>query len=458
MTATDTIARFLASVAETAPAEARHSAKRVLLNGLRAALAASGEDLPRRLIDAERARIGTGGGTGGVLFSETRLPVEEAVASNTLLWTLLLIDDLDLPSGIHPGGPATCTALPIAAAARAHGSQLLAAVVAGMEVQMAAARAASPEMLQQRGFAPLAVIAPLGSVAAAVTLAQPGEVVSRAAVGIASMAGCGVWEMGGTASSLFLAGHTTRMGVAALRAATLGVDAPDGAYDGEFGAFRAYSGKPVEVLHEHLAGLGRDWLSPTVTLQPYSGDTYSQAPLECIRALRKRVFDAPLAALESIEVDVSARVALGVERKHRRHSTIESPLLLNSDPMSRLAAAWLRGEYSYSTAFATLIADREVAELRERVRFRADLSLADMGSAAVTLRFADGHIERAAVDAFPGSTRCPISDDGLSSWFRAVAAPLLPEPRIGRILDSVWHLEDDGAVAVLADAVFAGLG
>lgn len=456
-TAAASIASFLAAVAarpDRLPPDVVHAAKRILLNGLRASLAGQAEPLPARLIASEQRRLGWDG-PGRVLFSDARLPVEEAVAVNIVQWTLVLIDDLDLPSGIHPGAPAACAALGSALDCGASGTQVLAAIIAGIEVQIAAARAASPEMLQERGFAPLAVIAPLGSVSATAVLARPSPEVTRSAIGIAAMSGCGVWEMGGTASSMFLSGHTTRMGVAAVRAAALGVDAPPQAFDGEFGAFRAYSGKAAAVLHEHLAGLGRTWLTPRVTLQPYSGDTYTQAPLECIRMIRGQAPESRhRGAVREIVVDVHERVALGVERKHRRHRHIDSPLLLNSDPQSRIASAWLRGRYSYSPAFAELVSDVEVAALRERVTFRVDETVPDMASASLTVVFADGTNERAAVDGFPGSARGELSDDTVSQWFRSAAEPVLGRPRTDRIIDTVWHLEDDGAIDVLASDVF----
>ncbi len=454
--AADVVAAFLGTVSERAPEDSLHTAKRILLNGLRASLSASGEALPGLVAGSELARVGVGPGRSGLLWSDTRLPLEESVAVNVLSWTLLLLDDLDVVSGIHPGAPAACAALPLAVASGASGRDLLAAIVAGIEVQIALARASAPEMLQERGFAPLSVIAPLGAVSAAVVLGRPRPAVARDAVGIASMSGFGVWEMGGTASSLFLSGNATRLGVAALRAAALGVDAPPRALDGDFGAFRAYSGKPTDVLHEHLARLGADWTTTSVALQPFSGDTYSQAPLEAVRALKRRLgtrrCDDPV---DAIIVTVQDRVALGVERKLARHPRVETALGLNSDPQSRVAAAWLHDVYTYSPAFADLVDDTRVAQLRYQVRFRADDAVPDMTAARVDVHFCDGEHESAHVDGFQGSARCELPDDDLSQWFAAAAEPLLGAERVDAILDQVWHLERAGTLTRLADAVFA---
>ena len=261
--------------------------------------------------------------------------MEEAARCNALLWTLLLLDDMDLESGIHPGAPAASAALAVAEEHSATGRDVLVAIVAGVELEAAVARAAAPEMLNEHGFAPLTVVAPLGAVASALVLQRADIGVSQNAVGIAGMSGIGMWEMGGTASSLYIAGTATAMGVAAVRAARAGFDAPPRAIDGDFGAFRAYCGKDVAVLHEHLDGLGHEWVTESVIFQPFSGDTYSQAPLEALRLLRSRLPGrTDPAQIESIRVGVDARTAVGIARKHSRYPTVGTPLQLNSDPQS----------------------------------------------------------------------------------------------------------------------------
>ena len=167
------------------------------------------------------------------------------------------------------------------------------------------------------------------------------------------MSGIGVWEQGGTASSLWLSGSATRSGLLALAGAQAGVDAPPHALDGDFGAFHAYSGKDRGVLEDHLVRLGEEWATPSVMLQPFSGDTYSQAPLECVRELRQRfgldragesagsraaaLESLPSAELDHIVVRCDGRTALGVERKHTRYPG--SPRRCSSIPTRSLG--WL---------------------------------------------------------------------------------------------------------------------
>jgi 2-methylcitrate dehydratase PrpD len=460
--AAETIADFVETAREDTPAPIRHAAARILLNGLRATLAASGERLTQDLVAGELARVPSVGdhpGGSGVWWTGHRLPNEEAAACNQLMWTMLLLDDMELTSGMHPGGPAATSALASASAFGASGRDVLSAIAAGIEVQVAVALAGSPEMLQVHGFAPLSVLAPLGSVVAACVLARPDRQVVRDAVGIAAMSGIGMWEMGGTPAAGYITASATRAGIAALRAARAGFVAPERALDGNFGAFHAFTGKSAETLHEALAPLGTEWRTGDILFQPYSGDTYSQAPLAALAEVRTKItgsVDGPQThEVTEIVVRVDQRTATGVRRKYDRHPVIHEPLVFNSDPQSRVAAAWLYGGYSFDDRFAEFVTDPAVRDLRDRVRFVHDESIPDMSGASVEVVLADGRREQTTVTGFVGSPVNKQSDAGLADWFRDVATDRLDSDRTERIVDQVWALDSGASVHELL-ALLAG--
>lgn len=457
--AADMIADFVEQAGSNTPDTVRHAAARVLLNGLRASLAASGERLTTNLIATERGRLPAlqENDLGApVLWSGLRLPAEEAAVCNQLMWTMLLLDDMELTSGMHPGGPAATAALSVAATTQASGTELLNAIAAGIEAQVAVALAASPEMLQVHGFAPLSVLAPLGAAVASCALLRPNRAALRSGVGIAGMSGVGMWEMGGTPSAGYITASATRAGIAAVRAAQSGFDAPERAWDGAYGAFHAFTGKDSGMLHDALAELGTIWRTEEILFQPYSGDTYSQAPLAAMAEVRVRVGSGPhteAGGVEEIVVLVDERTAVGVQRKHTRHPVIHDRLVFNSDPQSRVAAAWLRDCFSYDHRFPELVLDAEVAALRERVRFVHDTSVPDMGTAGVEVHLRGGRIEVARIDGFTGSPTNPQTDEGLSGWFEDVATPRIGAERAAHILDQLWGLETGGEVSALLDAI-----
>jgi 2-methylcitrate dehydratase PrpD len=441
------IAAFLARPSEEIPGDAIAAAKVILLNGLRAALAARDEPVARRLIASQPAAPGRGEG-GAVFWSDVRTHGDHAAVCNQFLWTMLMLDDVELTTGMHPGGPAAIAALARAEGRPVSGLKLLAAIVAGIEVQIAVAQAGAPQMLQDRGFAPMSVFAPLGAAAAGAVIDGPPAHQLANAIGIAAMSGGGMWEMGGTSSAMFLTAQGTGCGLAALRAANCGIEAPERALDGPFGAYRAYTGKAIETLYDSLDTLGDVWRTPTVLVQPYSGDTYSQAPLEAVARI---LAEGPIAldAIRSVTVLTDERTALGVGRKVARHPVLRDALSLNSDPPARVAAALLRGSFSWDGAFDALVHDAAVADLRNRTRFARDSSIPDMTSTVVEVHLAGGAVRRARVDGFVGSPRNPQTYDGMTVLFRGEADDRLGADRAGRVVAMIAGLDEAGDVAAL---------
>lgn len=438
-TVAEQVVEFAHDVVSAAPEETFGAASRLLLNGLRATLVAADEPLIAALIDS--VGVPTVSGTP-VLWSGTARSPEDAATLDQAMWTMLLLDDMELASGLHSVGPAACAALALAARTPISGRRLLAAVIAGIEVQIAVALAGAPEMLQVQGFAPLSVLAPLGAAVAGSVALGLDRATSVHAVGIAAMSGSGMWEMGGTSSATFLTASGTRAGLAAVRAASIGFEAPPRAIDGDFGAYRAYTGKPIATLSGQVRALGRDWHTDLVLVQPFSGDTYSQAPLEALALARAQANtgDLDTAAVESITVNVDQRTAVGVGRKHARHPKVHDTLVFNSDPQSRVAAAWVRDSFSWDGRFGEHVADPEIASLRERVSFQTDLAHPDMSSAAVRVRLRDGRELTGRCDGFLGSPRRPQTFDGIASWFREAAEGRLAAGRRDEIVTAVAGL------------------
>lgn len=450
-TAADAILAFLQNARNNVPAEVRHAAARVLLNGLRAVVSSMNEPLPVTML----ARRPASSDDASVLFKGHRLSVEDASFFNQLHWTYQLLDDVELQSGLHPGGAAVTAALAVAerrerAGHPVSGHVLLNAIVVGIELQIAVALAAAPEIRSDRGFAPLSVMAPLGAVAAGIMVDDPDADTARHAIGMAGMSGIGMWEMGGTSSAYYLTARSAQSGLAALEAAKAGFTAPALALDGPFGAFRAYCGKPSEVLLQSLQKLGQTWWTQEVFFQPYSGDTYTQAPLAAIKAIRSRMLSGgALPEVERIKAYVCERAAVGIVAKIERFPQVDNDLTFNSDPSSRLAAAWLHGIYSMEQDFSEAIANPEVADLRQRVDFIGDPAISGFAPARVEVFFKDGSRESEDVAAFAGSKEQPFTDDALGDLFRSAAGGSLTSVRMERIISSVWGLEDASSIAPL---------
>lgn len=442
-TITSRIAGFLRASPGGVPETAMHEAKRVLLNGLRASLAAVAEPLPSALVRSEEIRLGDRQGQSTVLWRRQRLPAEEAASCNVIGWSFLLLDDTEPVSGAHPGGPAACASMAVGDEIDAPGMVVLEAIARSLAVQTAFASAVPAGGLRDRGFAPLTVMAPIGSMAAVVALTEMTLDAARSAAGLAAMSGVGVWEMGGTTGAAHVLASAVKLGMAAVRAAVSGAEAPPLAIEGESGFYRAYCGTVPSDAPDVFDHLQDAWVAgDDLWYPPYSGDTYSQAPLEALADLQAAHPDlAGRADVSDITVGVAKRVADGIGLKHSRFPAIETPSQLNSDPQARVATAWLYRDFSYGPGWAALAVDPGVADLRERVSFVADPRITDMNRAWVKVRTLDGGEVVVEKEAFRGSTGRAVSDDELSAWFSEEADRILSRRRRERILDRLWHLD-----------------
>jgi 2-methylcitrate dehydratase PrpD len=275
---------------------------------------------------------------------------------------------------------------------------------------------------------------------------------------MAAMSGIGMWEMGGSSSAGFLTALGMRSGLASWQAAKAGFEAPKGAIDGKFGSFRAYTGKAPEVIREQLLSLGDAWATSDILFQPYSGDTFTQAPLVALKSLRDALGDrVDRSAIDKIVVHVSARTAAGVAHKSARHTKIPDALAFNSDPKSRVAAGWLHGIYSFDQGWDHLIGDAEIEDLRERVEFCEESAIEPISSARVELHFGDGSREKTETISFPGSAENPMSDEQLEEAFRAMAYGKLSDRRCDHIIDEIWELEASSDMAGLFAEISAAI-
>ena len=123
-TAAERIVAFLVSSRRGVPPEVARAAKRLLLNGLRAALVSrsaplSGPVLTVRLVPFPLR------GSGAPDLVRHAATVEDAAFCNAFNWGLVLLDDIELVSGIHPAGPPSATALAIAESRSARGPNCL---------------------------------------------------------------------------------------------------------------------------------------------------------------------------------------------------------------------------------------------------------------------------------------------------------------------------------------------
>src|SRR5688500_17239563 len=162
------LARFVTGLSYDAlPPEVRARAKARALDlvGIMLRARSDAESTPSMV--AAATRLGFAGGACTVIGDAQGYTPPGAAMVNGTLAHSLDFDDTHAPGSLHPSAPIVPAALAAAEMTNVHGKALIAAVVAGYEVQIRLALALDPAAHYDRGFHPTATCGAFGAAAAA---------------------------------------------------------------------------------------------------------------------------------------------------------------------------------------------------------------------------------------------------------------------------------------------------
>lgn len=223
---------------------------------------------------------------GGSAYSPSTVGFLNAAQAHCLDY-----DDGHLWAGIHAAGPVIGTAFALAPRFRSTGRRLLAAIVAGYEIDYRLGKALGKSHIK-KGFHGSCTC---GVVAAAVTaglLAALDERQMTHAIGLAGLAASGYRQplAEGQMAKPVQVGYAAERGIAAALLAKEGVEAPLRIFEGGSGLFQVFSDEPVDRICEAcLAGLGtRPLINDTYT-KLYPCCRYTHAAIEASFKLRSLV-------------------------------------------------------------------------------------------------------------------------------------------------------------------------
>ena len=162
------LAGFVAGLSYDAlPADVRERVKALALDLVGIMLRARHEAESTPAMIAAASRLGLAGGTCTVVGDPVGYAPPGAAMLNGTLAHSLDFDDTHAPGSLHPSAPIVPAALAAAEMAGADGKALIAAAVAGYELQIRLALALDPAAHYDRGFHPTATCGAFGAAAAA---------------------------------------------------------------------------------------------------------------------------------------------------------------------------------------------------------------------------------------------------------------------------------------------------
>ena len=351
-------------------------------------------------------------------------------------------DDTHLPSIVHGSAPVAPAVLALAEWRRRPGAELLAAFVAGFEVETRIGRVIGPT-LADRGWHVTALLGHFGAAAAAgKLLGLSAEQLGRA-LGIAGTQAAGLEQSLGTMCKPLHPGKAAMNGILAALLAREGFTGPTAILDEGPGLPGTFVG--ITDLTPALEDLGKRFELLDNSTKLYAACHLLHATIDAGRAIRDRAAPAPeaIADVECYVHPLAVKVAAIPEP--------QSGLEAKFSAAYCAALALTRGEAGESEFTDPAAPDPALVGLTRRIRPVADPALG-IPEARMRVRLHDGRVLDEVVRAARGTPGQPVSRQEVEEKFRRLAGVVLPAGQVGRLLEALRHLRelpDVGALAAL---------
>jgi 2-methylcitrate dehydratase PrpD len=403
----EVLGRFVSESAwASMPPGLRHEARRALLNYFACALGSASDPAVGSAVrvmlpcDAEQGVT--------VVGRAERLAPMAAAFVNAISANLLDYDDTHWNTAIHPTAPVAAPALALAEQLGLSGTEVLHALILGIEVECRIGNAVSPGHYA-RGLHITATCGVFGAAAACARLLQLDPARIWNALGIAASQSAGIVENLSTAAKNVAVGNAARNGLLAALLAREDYSAAPAAIEGRFGWARAM-GDEFQAA-EISRGLGQQWEVQRIAYKPYPCGFVFHAIVDACIELRATV---AASAADIVAVRVFGNQLL-LDRGSREVVTERDARVSIAHAA---AIALLRGRATPEDFSAAAVADADIQALRLKVRAELAAEL-PTGAAEVTVTTRAGRTQSVRVINARGSCERPLSDQELEAKFRA---------------------------------------
>ena len=423
------------------PDDVREVARHCLLDWFGCALGGVDEPLARIL----REQAGAGGGDEATLIGRPeRATVLVAALVNGATSHALDFDDTHLTMSGHPSVPVVPAVLALAERDDRSGTDLLAAVVAGIELECRLGALVNPGHYLA-GFHATGTLGTFGAAAAAAHLLGLDEARWRHALGLAGTQAAGLKSGFGTMAKPLHAGHAASDGLLSALLAGAGYTGNPAVIEADQG-FAATHGPGLRP--ERLERLDDDWLIRQTLFKYHAACYLTHSSIEGAMAVRDELGDPATVdrvelrvAPSSLDVCAIAAPVTGLETKFSLRATAAMALL--GDDMSDLLT------YSDERAVAG-----DVVAMRDRVEVVPDPTAE--GTRTRVVVSAGGRAYTAEVDVGVPATDLAQQWERLTAKFRALATPVLGADGAEALLQAVTNVEDASVSDLVAAAVPKG--
>ena len=445
------IARFVAENSyEALPTEVRERVKALILDTVGIALRARHDAESTPAMVAAVGRLGLASGACTVIGDAAGYSPAGAAMVNGTLAHSLDFDDTHATASLHPSAPIVPAALAAAEMTEADGKALIAAIVAGYEVQIRLSLALDPAAHYDQGFHPTATCGAFGAAVASGRLLRldPEGYANALGIVLSMSSGSMQFLVNGAWTKRSHVGHAAMCGLTAATLAREGYRGASEAIEGKWGFLHAYA--PAADAAKAVDEFGRRWETLKIAVKPYPSCRYSHAAIDGILALAHE---------QGIKGDEVEEVMVGLPEPGWK--LIGDPEAAKQSPKSVVdgqfsmafcaAIALRKGAFVWDD-YARHLGDPEVLALCKKVRTQVDPKVqadfpAEMGG-TVRIRTRRGVFET-HVRIPKGEPANFLSAAQLRAKFDGLTAPYLSERRRDELARAILGLEQAKEISAL---------
>lgn len=434
---TQDLARFVVDTKwQDLPEQARHEAKRALLNFFAVAIAGCRTE-PVELALRTLGEF-SGGRQATIVGRSERIDPLTAAFLNAAGANVFDYCDTHLPTVVHPTAPVAPALLALSEMRKVSGPEFLLAFVLGVEIECRVGNAISPGHYP-KGWHITSTCGVFGSATGAAKLLGLDVQKTVWALGSAATQSAGICECLGWPAKSVSVGNAARNGLFSALLAERGFSGPAEPIAGAQG-FLAVMGEPPDWA-ALLDGLGKSWQVANNSLKPYPSGFVIHPLLDLALDWRRAH-----PGLEVERVDVRGNPLL-LQRADR--AEIATGREAQVSLQHCVAAALIVGKAGLDQLSDASVADPKIKALRTKFACKADPALSTI-AAEMDIWTADGKKHALSTKAARGSVSNPLKDSEIEAKLRDEAARWKPGHDVQKLIDAVWSLEksDDASTLV----------
>jgi 2-methylcitrate dehydratase PrpD len=419
------------------PQEVIDMSKKCFLDWLGVTLGGTGDAVSALMVDFARE---TGGRRqASVLGFGMKTSLVNAALVNGTMAHVLDYDDALSVVRAHVSAPLIAALLPMAEYKRLCGRDFITAMVMGFELSTRVGLALG-KGYYEAGWHATAILGRLGAAAGAGKLLGLGGDQLVMAIGLAATQAGGIRDVFGTMGKAFHAGKAAADGILAAMLAQRGVTAPTDVLDNGSGFSRVFSsnyrGDTITT------NLGQTWTILNNSFKPYAACLLVHPVVDGLIQLREK-YALKAAEIEEVRVEV-APLNLAVTSNPQPATGLEGKFSL-----SFAAALAILFGHARNTLFSDkVVHNPEVRGMMRKVAATSNSGITET-EANLTVRLKGGQMYWIKVTSPKGDPRNPLSFAEIQDKFGELATSVLPENRIGKIIERVRQLEDQKDISTI---------